>query len=185
MRVLVLSHTRCGSTTLCKWLSKELDMVLDENPYEKKTFNDTLKSNNSIRKIVVEEYFPTKEEISKFDKVIFLTRISDIDAAISYMTANDLKEWHKEYEVTLEWIEENKIKIINISNNIKSLKMKLNDYAGFHITYEDLYVNKSCVDRVLEYINVSHPKYLDMLDYDKKYRKDNNTFIKDKRLKLI
>ena len=38
MKILILSHTRCGSTTLCKWISKELDIELDETPYDKKTF---------------------------------------------------------------------------------------------------------------------------------------------------
>ena len=30
MRILVLSHARSGSTILCKWLSKELNIELDE-----------------------------------------------------------------------------------------------------------------------------------------------------------
>jgi LPS sulfotransferase NodH len=178
MRVLVLSHTRCGSTTLCKWLSKELNLSLDQTPYDAKAFNDIFESDHIIRKIVVEEYFPSKEEIIKFDKVIFLTRIDNFDAAISHITARDSEEWHKEYEVTSEWIEENKIRIIDISNYIASLKMRIKDYIGFHITYEDLYLNKSSVTRILDYINIDQPKYLEMLRHDKKYRKDNNAFIK-------
>jgi LPS sulfotransferase NodH len=133
----------------------------------------------------VEEYFPSKEEIIKFDKVIFLTRIDNFDAAISHITARDSEEWHKEYEVTSEWIEENKIRIIDISNYIASLKMRIKDYIGFHITYEDLYVNKSSVPRILDYINIDQPKYLEMLDYDKRYRKDDNGFTKDNPLRLI
>jgi hypothetical protein len=39
--VLILSRTRCGSTTLCKWISKELDIELDETPYDKKYRKDT------------------------------------------------------------------------------------------------------------------------------------------------
>lgn len=60
MLVLILSHTRCGSTTLCKWLSKKLNIDLDESPYDFETFNLVFESNNIIRKIVVEEYYPTK-----------------------------------------------------------------------------------------------------------------------------
>lgn len=178
MRILILSHTRCGSTTLSKWLEKELNIELDETPYNKITFNSVFEKENIIRKIVVEEYFPTKEEIDKFDKTIFLIRKNDIDAAISYTIANDLVEWHKEYEITSKWIEENKIKIINTSNYINSLKMKLKDYVGFHVTYEDIYVNKSSVSEILTYMDISSPKHLDMLNYDKKYRKDNNVFVK-------
>jgi LPS sulfotransferase NodH len=178
MRVLILSHTRCGSTTLCKWLEKELNIELDETPYNKITFNSVFEKENIIRKIVVEEYFPTKEEIDKFDRVIFLIRKNEIDAAISYTVANDSVEWHKEYEITSEWIEKNKIKIIGSSNYINSLKMKLNDYIGFHVTYEDIYVNKSSVSEILNYMGIESPNHLDMLEYDKKYRKDNNVFIK-------
>jgi LPS sulfotransferase NodH len=185
MKILVLSHTRCGSTTLCKWLSKELGYVLDETPYNHTQFNNVFEKNNVIRKIVVEEYFPTKEEINKFDKVIFLSRKNTIDAAISHITANNLEKWHVEYEVTNEWIEENKIKIINISNYINRLKMKLNDYVGFHVTYEDIYENKNSITKILEYINIDNPKHLEDLNYNNRYRKDNNVFIKDKPTKLI
>jgi LPS sulfotransferase NodH len=185
MKILVLSHTRCGSTTLCKWLSKELKFTLDETPYNHTQFSNVFEKNNVIRKIVAEEYFPTKEEINKFDKVIFLSRKNTIDASISYITANNLEEWHVEYEVTNEWIEENKIKIINISNYINRLKMKLNDYVGFHVTYEDIYENKNSITKILEYINIDNPKHLEDLNYNNRYRKDNNVFIKDKPTKLI
>lgn len=43
MRILVISHARCGSTTLCKWLSRELNFDLDQTPYCKNTFNDIFK----------------------------------------------------------------------------------------------------------------------------------------------
>jgi LPS sulfotransferase NodH len=185
MKILVLSHTRCGSTTLCKWLSKELGYVLDETPYNHTQFKNVFEKNNVIRKIVAEEYFPTMEEINKFDKVIFLTRNNIIDAAISHITANNLEEWHIEYEVTNEWINDNKINIINISNYINRLKLKIDDYVGFHVTYEDIYVNKNSIGDILNYMGIPNPKYLEQLDYSKRYRKDNNIFIKDKPTTLI
>jgi len=178
MRILVLSHTRCGSTTLCKWLSKELNTELDEIPYNKKTFDSVFNKNSIIRKIVVEEYLPSKKEINKFDKVIFLSRKNTIEAAISYINANNSEEWHKEYEVTNEWIEKNKIEIIRISDYISELKRKLKDYIGFHINYEDVYLGKDSVNMILDYIGIESPKHLDMLNPDKKYRKDDNIFIK-------
>jgi LPS sulfotransferase NodH len=178
MRILILSHTRCGSTTLSKWLEKELGVELDETPYDKTTFNSVFEKENIIRKIVVEEYFPTKKEIDRFDRAIFLIRNNNIDTAISYTNANNSEEWHKEYSVTKEWIENNEIGIINISNYISGLKNKIWDYAGFHITYEDVYINKNAVNRILDYVGIESPKYLSMLGYDKKYRKDDNLFIK-------
>lgn len=185
MKILILSHTRCGSTTLCKWISNELHYVLDESPYDRNQFNDVFEKNNIIRKIVVEEYFPTNEEISKFDKVIFLSRKNTIDAAISHISANNLQEWHIEYEVTDDWIKENKVKIINISNYIGRLKTKLNNYVGFHVTYEDIYENKNSIGEILEYLNINNPRHLERLNYENRYRKDGNVFIKDKPTKLI
>lgn len=185
MKILILSHTRCGSTTLCKWLSKELNFELDESPYNPKQFNDVFGKNNIVRKIVVEEYLPTKEEIHNFDKVLFLTRNDTIDSAISYIIANNLEKWHIEYEVTNEWIEENKNEIIKISNYYNRLKIKLNDYVGVHITYEDIYINKTSINQILDYIEISNPKHLEYLDYSKRYRKDNSIFKKDKPTKLI
>lgn len=178
MRILILSHTRCGSTTLSKWLEKELGIELDETPYDKITFNSVFEKENIIRKIVVEEYFPAKEEIDRFDKVIFLIRNNNIETAISYTNANNSDEWHKGYSVTNEWIENNKIEIINISNYIRGLKNKIKDYIGFHTTYEDIYINKNSVNKILDYMNIELPKHLSMLEYDKKYRKDNNLLIK-------
>ena len=49
----------------------------------------------------------------------------------------------------------------------------------FQITYEGLFINKCEVNQILTYMEIDSPKYLDMLDYDKKYRKDNNVFIRN------
>jgi LPS sulfotransferase NodH len=185
MKILVLSYTRCGSTALCKWLSKELSYTLDETPYDRNHFNRVFEKNNIIRKIVVEEYFPTKEEINKFNKVIFLTRKNNIDAAISRITADNSGEWHSEYEVTNEWINENRTKITSISNYINRLKIKLEYYEGFHIMYEDVYENKESIIKILDYINIHNPKHLEDLNYKNRYRKDDNVFVKDKQTKLI
>ena len=65
MRILVLSHTRSGSTVFCKWLSKELDIELDETPYDYKTFNTIFNKDKIITKIVIEEYDPPNEIVEK------------------------------------------------------------------------------------------------------------------------
>jgi hypothetical protein len=179
MRILVLSHTRCGSTTLCKWLSKELNLFLNETPYDKNTFNDIFLKNNIIRKIVVEEYFPTKDDISKFDRVICLSRDKSVDSAISFIHANNINKWHIDYEITEEWINKNKNNILKEIFKYDGLKIRLKEFKGIHITYENVYINKFDINKILNYMDINFPKYLDMLDCDKKYRKDNNIFIKN------
>jgi len=178
MRVLVLSHTRCGSTTLCKWLSKELDVDLDERPYNFKTFNSIIKSDNVVIKIVAEEYYPTNEDINKFDKVICLTRENSSDASISFIRSKNVDKWHDQYEVTDGWINKHKNKILEQIYKYDEIKLRLKEYKVLQITYENIYVSKSDLNRILNYMNVNFPKHLNMLNYDKKYRKDNNFFVK-------
>jgi hypothetical protein len=185
MRILILSHTRCGSTTLCKWISKELDIELDATHYDLKKFNSVFEKNNIIRKIVIEEYNPPDEVIEKFDKVICLSRENSIDSAISFINADTKGKWHETYEITNEWINDNKNKIINTVHKFEYLKNRLKYKNLFHIKYENMYVNKTDVNKVISYLNIENPKHLDMIDYDKKYRKDNNIFTKDKPTKLL
>jgi LPS sulfotransferase NodH len=175
MKILVLSHTRCGSTTLCKWISNELNLKLDETPYNYKTFNSVFESNNIIRKIVIEEYFPSNEVIKKFDKVICLSRENSVDTAISFINADTKGKWHETYEITNEWINDNKNKIIETVYKYEHLKDYLKNKNLFQITYENMYINKMDVNRVIDYLNITNPNHLDMIDYDKKYRKDTYT----------
>ncbi len=178
MQILVLSHTRCGSTTLCKWLSKELNYELDESPYNSKTFDLVFLKTNIIRKIVIEEYIPSNQIISLFNKVICLTRENTIDAAISFIVANNTNNWHVNYEVTSEWIEKNEKQILEQIHRYQTIKSNIKKQYGFNLTYEDIYINKSAITKILDYIGINSPNHLDMLDYKRKYRKDNNIFIK-------
>ena len=186
MKILILSHTRCGSTTLCKWVSKELDIVLDETPYDRKTFYSVFEKNNIIRKIVIEEYNPPNEVIEKFDKVICLSRENNIDSAISFIDADNKGKWHDVYEITNDWINDNQNKIIEKVYKYEHLRNLLKNKNLFQITYENMYVNKTDVSRVIDYLDIKNPKHLDMLNYDKKYRKDTYTLTYDiKRKNMI
>ena len=185
MRILILSHTRCGSTTLCKWISKELNFEVDYDQYDVNTFNSIFIKNNIIKKIVIEEYSPPNEVIEKFDKVICLSRGNNIDSAISFINAENKGKWHDIYEITNEWIEENKNKIIETVYKYGHLKTYLKNKDLFQITYENMYINKTDVNRVIGYLNIENPKHLDMLDYDKKYRKDIYTLTHDFKRKNI
>jgi len=185
MKILVLSHTRCGSTTLCKWISKELNFELDETPYNSNTFNSVFTFNNIIRKIVVEEYFPTKKDISSFDKVICLLRDNSIDAAISFIIANKTNVWHDKYSVTSDWIDDNKHQIEKRALIYDYYKSKLKNYNVFNTTYENIFLNKKDINAVLEYLDIKNPTHLDYLDNGGKYRKDSNIFKKTEASKLI
>ena len=64
------------------------------------------------------------------------------------------------------------------------IKLRLKEYKVFQIIYENIYISKSYLNRMLNYMDINSPKHLDMLGYDKKYRKDNNVFIK-KHISII
>lgn len=185
MKILVLSHTRCGSTTLCKWLSKELNIELDETPYDGKTFDLVFQKTNIIRKIVIEEYIPSNEVISKFNKVICLSRDNNIDTAISFIIANSSNLWHVEYDVTNDWIVENKKDIIEKANLYDYMKYTLKRVAGLQLVYENIYSNKIDLHKILVYLDIKSPQHLYMLNREKKYRKDTHTLIYDFKRKNI
>ncbi len=185
MRILILSHTRCGSTTLCKWISKELDIELDAVDYDEKKFNSVFEKDNIIKKIVIEEYNPPNEVIEKFDKVICMSRENNVDSAISFINADNKGRWHDVYEITNEWINDNKNKIIEIFYKYEDLKNRLKNKNLFEITYENMYINKTAVNKVISYLNIENPKHLDMIDYNKKYRKDTYTLTHDFKRKNI
>lgn len=187
MRILVISHTRCGSTVLCKWISKELNIDLDESPYDRKTFDSIFINTRVIKKIVVEEYVPSKEIIDRFDRVVCLSRENSTDSAISFISANRSNLWHTEYEVSSDWIENNRDKIIETSYRYDHLK---NYYSknknAFQVTYENIFINKDDVNRLVKYLDIKNPEHLDMLDYNNRYRKDTNALMYDfKRRNII
>jgi LPS sulfotransferase NodH len=165
-------------------LSKELNIDLDETRYNQKTFNSVFDLDNIIRKVMIEEYHPTKDDIDKFNKTIYLTRDDITNAAISCVMAKNTSEWHVSYEVNSEWIDTNKKQILEEIYRYQKMKSNMKKYDGFNLTYEDIYINKSAITKILNYMDIKSPKHLDMLEYDKKYRKDNNVFIK-KHINLI
>lgn len=185
MKILLLSHTRSGSTTLCNWIAKELNLELHEVLFYQKEFNTIFELDNIILKVVVGEYYPPIDFIEKFDKVICLSRDNNIDAAISFLRSNKTNRWHEEYEIEQEWIENNEIEILNYANEYDIIKSRLKEYNLFQTTYENIYINRIDVPKIIIYLNIDNPKYLEDLDYNKKYRKDKNTLTKVGTNKLI
>lgn len=185
MKILVISHTRCGSTTLCKWIAKELNLKLDTDPYSYTTFNSIFECDNIIKKIVVEEYYPSSNDINKFDKVVCLTRENSLETSISFLVANKSNIWHEEYNVDESWININKNEILNYCNSYDIMKYRLKQYTTFQTSYENIYINKLDINNILNYLNIDNPTHLALLDYNKKYRKDNTIVIKEYSKKII
>ena len=94
------------------------------------------------------------------------------------MQSKNVDTWHNQYEITTEWIDENENKILEQIHKYDEMKLRLKEYEVFQTTYESIYLNKCDINKILTYMNIDSPKYLDMLSYDKKYRKDDNLFVK-------
>jgi hypothetical protein len=185
MKILLLSHTRSGSTTLYNWIAKELNLELHEVLFYQKKFNTIFELDNIILKVVVGEYYPPMEFIEKFDKVICLSRDNSMDSAISFLRSNKTNMWHESYEIDVEWVKNNTKEILYYVNQYDIIKSRLKEYKLLQTTYESIYINKTDIPKIVNYLNITNPKYLDDLDYSKKYRRDKNTLLPGEIKKLI
>ena len=111
-----------------------------------------------------------------------MSRENDIDSAISFINANSKDIWHDTYKITNEWIDNNKNKIIETAHKNEHLKSNLKNKNLFQTTYENIYINKTDVNKVISYLNIENPKHLDMIDYDKKYTPKNTSVREDDKV---
>lgn len=149
-----------------------MNIELDETPYDKKNFNSIFNKTHVIRKIVIEEFSPPNDVVFKFDKVICLTRDNSVETAISFIVAKKSDKWHVDYDVTTEWIIENRNEILHRKSWYDRMKFNLKKFKVLQVKYENIYFNKTDVSLLINYLNIPNPKHLHMLDNDKKYRKD-------------
>ena len=82
--------------------------------------------------------------------------------------------WFGEYSIDDQWISKNKKELefwnIQLKENIETLTSL--KQVQCLVTYEKIYIEKDDVKRLCEYLNITDPKFLWMLDSDRKYRKD-------------
>ena len=188
MRVLILTHPRSGGMSLLQFIKYELvyeeyhepffanDSVLTEEQINRELF---LKDNIIVKDFpfrIVEKGFNVGDVISKFDKVIIHHRGNHRDVAISltYFQENDGNKIHKTYEMTDQWIKDNEGKIEQMMVNTKQMFNEIQDLKNencLRTTYEGIYNDKSDIPKLLKYLNIYNPRYLDILD--KRHRLQN------------
>ena len=175
INICVLSYGRTGGTTFCNWLSKELNKKYIHEPFNqnhsKNYENINLSNNNFIIKLE-----PERLESIKGDKItIGLIRENIEDCAISHLHASETNSWHSPYVLTDNWIIFNKDKIDIISERILEQNNKIQnmDY-DIILTYEGLFEKKIDIPKICKFLNIENPKYIDIMDESKKYRKNLN-----------
>jgi len=182
MRVLILTHPRSGGMSLLQYIKYELgyeeyhepffgnDNGLTEEQINRELF---LKDNIIVKDFpfrIVERGYNVGDVISKFDKVIIHNRGSHRDVAIS-LTYGELNEraneMHLPYKLDDEWIKDNEHiiekRIIETKEMYNSLEVIKNDKCLI-TTYDGIYNDKSVIPRLLKYLNIYNPRYLDILD---------------------
>lgn len=181
MRILIITHPRSGGMSLMKFISHELNYEFYHEPF---FGNDDGLSDEDINskllvddKIVVKD-FPFRIEergydlldvMSKFDKVIIHYRDNHEDVALSlsyfYSTSKGNK-MHLPYKITDEWIKENEDVIRKMTDETKSMFYSIQNIpcdVCLRTTYDGIYNDKSDIDKLLKFLNIVDPRYLDIL----------------------
>jgi hypothetical protein len=192
MRVLIITYPRSGGYSLSSWISSELKFKHLHEPLSSR--HEELMKYIDDDNIVVKEFLfrIDSEFISKFDKIIIHKRLNIRDVAISWVYSDnktgDFKN-HKVYELNDEWVSEHEEEIYKMEMWIKDLSIKLDELNinALRTTYENLFINKSDIDKVKEYLNMGDLKYLDLMDGKRRLRNGSigMDYIKRKRDTLI
>jgi len=190
MRVLILTHPRSGGMSLLQYIKYELGYTEYHEPFfgngngltEEQINRELFLKDNIIVKDfpfrIVERGFNVGDVVSKFDKVIIHHRGSHRDVAISltYFQENDGNKIHLPYNVTDEWVKDNKDKIEQMMVDTKEMFYEIQSIKNedcIRTTYDGIYMepmvngtvnDKSDIPRLLKYLNIYNPIYLDILD---------------------
>jgi hypothetical protein len=179
MRILILAQSRSGSTSLCAWLKSETgeEVMLEPfNPYANtdEQLADQLEWVNSDRGLIlkfvdnmhiaVPALESTEVLMTKFDKVIGLTRDDDDACAYSRVVAEisgDYRGSADTAEVDEAVVAANAGLLESYKIHAQSKKADIRDLDIFQITFEELYEQKDA-SRLIEYLGIT-PTNLDYL----------------------
>lgn len=187
MRILIFSQGRCGSTSLTTYIGNSLNL---EKIYEPTNPNKNglidieslWKKNNIVIKIMDWELKNLKlsfEELSnKFDKTIILLRENVIEQAESFYNAIENDKWTENWKLEdIKNFDTNKF--YNLKNELELGKNKLLNLKGEHFFYESIFINKTDINRLNQYLNIQSKKFLYILsdNYKLRYEKIVNKII--------
>jgi hypothetical protein len=160
MRILIIALMRSGGYQLNEWLAKELGYEMIHEPIRT---NQSIEGDNIVVKCLVGEM---DIDLTKWDKIIGLTREDIWECAKSSVYAEQTKKWHIRYEMTNKWIEDNKENIIKKESNIKNEINFIKELNGIQlqVTYERIYNTKEDIERIKDYIGIKNTKYEYLLD---------------------
>jgi len=175
MRILIIALARSGGYQLNEWLALELGYKMIHEPIRT---NQSIEGDNIVVKYLINEIENRMDiDYINWDKIIGLTRLDIRECAISQTKAVQTNEWRSGYEVSNEWINENKIDI----NHFEEWVDKRSDYLNtikeiqLNVTYEGIYNTKEDIQRIKDYIGISNTKYEHLLDSTNRLRNRSKT----------
>lgn len=175
MRILIIAVARSGGHQLNEWLALELGYKMIHEPIKT---NQSIDGNNIVVKYITTDIKDkTKFDFKNWDKIIGLIRNDTIECAQSFVYAEQTNKWHVGYEITNEWIEDNKESIIEVESLIKNeinIIKELNAIQ-LQVTYEGIYHTKEDIQRIKDYIGITNAKYEHLLDITNRLRNRNKT----------
>jgi hypothetical protein len=184
MRILILTHARSGGKSFMNYISNELGYKKYHEPFINNGYGlsdedintKLLVDDNIVVKdfpfLITERGYDLNYVITKFDKVIIHQRGDHKDVAISltYLQENGGIKIHTPYKITDEWIKDNEDKInqnlpiIFYTEEMSNITQNTSYDNCLMTTYDGIYNDKSDIPRLLKYLNIYNPIYLDILD---------------------
>ncbi len=177
MRVLLLTHPRSGGLSLMAWIGHELRCTSLHEPFSNIELIDSV---FNLKNVVVKDFpdsiircgYDLKELISKFDKVICHRRESIRDTAISMVRLSDSEFSHHTYKLNDKWFDDKKILIDEKINEISETYNILEtlQFIGINTTYDGVYNTKEDIKKLIGYLEIREPAWLDILDNKRRLR---------------
>ena len=174
MRILIVAVARSGSTVLTHWVGKELGYPIYSEPNRMQN-TDGIDGNRLVVKLVWNDIKREGIQINQidWDKIIRLSRRDVRESGESFARAIERNEWKDQYAITHNWISRNESTIRHWQTVLENNKIEMlsQNWKGICVEYESIYENKTDIERICEYIGITNPKHLDILDNKNRYRK--------------
>ena len=160
---------------LSEWISKELGHHLHHEPETGYVGGFDIVVKCLVSSVVERNMLNHNGfDPNKWDKIITLKRNDTRKAAESMTIAESNQNWHGHYNLTDNWIKQNESKIqeneIFISRGNEVIDRI--DFPALKLTYEGIYQTGEEIPMLKDYLGITNPQYLDMLDKRNKYRRD-------------
>ncbi len=212
MRILIISSYRCGGNSFMYWISRELNLKHVSEPYNK-DYNKVkdLSLDNIVVKMPYTDFSFVESFdnfVNSYDKVLAIIR-EDVRAAcesgvivkhlelegdnfIGRIPMHGIDIWRSNYYVDEDFIKKYDEEITYHMDWYKRTNEEIKKLNILQVTYENIFIKKMDVDKVINYLDIKNPKHLNILEYKYKYRKDSeervketNVFELDRRTRLI